>query len=40
MDREFVESIGLVAALHDVGKIGTPDDILNKAGQLEAGSGT
>jgi hypothetical protein len=36
VDREFVESIGLVAALHDVGKIGTPDDILNKAGPLEA----
>jgi hypothetical protein len=36
IDRQFVESIGLVAALHDVGKIGTPDDILNKAGQLEA----
>jgi hypothetical protein len=36
VDREFVESIGLVAALHDIGKIGTPDDILNKAGQLEA----
>jgi hypothetical protein len=36
VDREFVESIGLVAALHDVGKIGTPDDILNKAGQLES----
>jgi len=35
VDREFVETIGLVAALHDVGKIGTPDDILNKAGQLE-----
>jgi hypothetical protein len=35
VDREFVESIGLVAALHDVGKIGTPDDILNKAGKLE-----
>ncbi|HEY9593267.1 MAG TPA: HD domain-containing phosphohydrolase [Spirochaetia bacterium] len=36
VDREFVESIGLVSALHDIGKIGTPDDILNKAGQLEA----
>jgi putative two-component system response regulator len=36
VDREFVESISLVAALHDVGKIGTPDDILNKAGKLEA----
>jgi hypothetical protein len=36
VDREFVESIGLVAALHDVGKIGTPDDILNKAGPLES----
>ena len=36
IDREFLETIGLVAALHDVGKIGTPDDILNKAGQLEA----
>ncbi len=34
VDREFVESIGLVSALHDVGKIGTPDDILNKAGPL------
>jgi len=36
VDREFLESISLVAALHDVGKIGTPDDILNKAGKLEA----
>ena len=36
VDHEFVETISLVAALHDVGKIGTPDDILNKAGKLEA----
>jgi putative two-component system response regulator len=36
VNHEFVETIGLVAALHDVGKIGTPDDILNKAGKLEA----
>jgi hypothetical protein len=35
VDKQFVASIGLVAALHDVGKIGTPDDILNKAGPLE-----
>ena len=35
VDKQFVASIGLVAALHDVGKIGTPDDILNKAGALE-----
>jgi putative two-component system response regulator len=35
VDRQFIDSIGLVAALHDVGKIGTPDDILNKAGPLE-----
>ena len=36
VDRQFIASIGLVAALHDVGKIGTPDDILNKAGPLES----
>ena len=36
VDQQFVESIGQVAALHDMGKIGTPDDILNKAGQLES----
>jgi HD-GYP domain-containing protein (c-di-GMP phosphodiesterase class II) len=35
VDREFVASISQVAALHDVGKIGTPDDILNKAGKLD-----
>lgn len=36
IDQEFVETIGLVAAMHDVGKIGTPDDILNKEGPLES----
>ncbi len=33
--RQFIASISEVAALHDLGKIGTPDDILNKAGPLE-----
>ncbi len=35
VDREFIEDIGFLAALHDVGKIGTPDDILNKQHDLE-----
>jgi HD-GYP domain-containing protein (c-di-GMP phosphodiesterase class II) len=34
VDKDFIESIGFLAAMHDVGKIGTPDDILNKAGPL------
>jgi HD-GYP domain-containing protein (c-di-GMP phosphodiesterase class II) len=34
--RQFIASISEVAALHDLGKIGTPDDILNKAGPLES----
>ncbi|MDR2468686.1 MAG: HD-GYP domain-containing protein [Spirochaetaceae bacterium] len=34
VDAEFIESIGFLAAMHDVGKIGTPDDILNKEGPL------
>ena len=36
VNRQFVENISQVAALHDVGKIGTPDDILNKFGPLES----
>lgn len=34
VDLDFVENIGFLAAMHDVGKIGTPDDILNKQGPL------
>jgi HD-GYP domain-containing protein (c-di-GMP phosphodiesterase class II) len=36
VDYEFINSISFVAAMHDVGKIGTPDDILNKTGSLES----
>lgn len=35
IDEDFLDDIGFLAAMHDVGKIGTPDDILNKAGSLE-----
>ncbi len=34
VDVDFVDDIGFLAAMHDVGKIGTPDDILNKTGPL------
>jgi response regulator RpfG family c-di-GMP phosphodiesterase len=33
--HDFVENISFLAAMHDVGKIGVPDDILNKQGSLE-----
>ncbi|MDC7239559.1 MAG: HD domain-containing protein, partial [Spirochaetales bacterium] len=33
--EEFIEDIGFLASMHDVGKIGTPDDILNKSGPLD-----
>lgn len=32
---EFIENIQFLAQMHDVGKIGTPDDILNKEGPLD-----
>lgn len=35
VDIDFVDNIGFLAAMHDVGKIGTPDDILNKKGPLD-----
>ena len=35
IDADFVDNIGFLASMHDLGKIGTPDDILNKKGPLE-----
>lgn len=34
VDQDFIDNIGFLAAMHDIGKIGTPDDILNKSGPL------
>ncbi len=34
IDREYLSEIEFLSALHDVGKIGTPDNILNKQGPL------
>jgi len=34
IDRDFIDDIAFLASMHDVGKIGTPDDILNKEGKL------
>jgi len=35
IDEDFIDNIRFLASMHDVGKIGTPDDILNKEGPLE-----
>jgi len=35
VNTEFVENIFFLAPMHDVGKIGTPDDILTKPGALD-----
>jgi putative two-component system response regulator len=37
MDENFVDCIDQAAQLHDVGKIGVPDDILRKPGRLTEG---
>ncbi|MBN2534076.1 MAG: HD domain-containing protein [Spirochaetales bacterium] len=34
VNQDFIEDINFLAGMHDVGKIGTPDDILNKPGSL------
>jgi putative two-component system response regulator len=34
IDADFIDNVGFLASMHDVGKIGTPDDILNKEGPL------
>ncbi|MBN2439911.1 MAG: HD domain-containing protein [Spirochaetales bacterium] len=34
VNRDFIKDISFLAGMHDVGKIGTPDDILNKPGPL------
>jgi len=34
VDRDFIEDIGWLAAMHDIGKIGVPERIINKNGPL------
>lgn len=34
IDADFIDNISFLAAMHDVGKVGTPDDILNKNSAL------
>ncbi len=35
LTREFMDMIGMASILHDVGKVGTPDNILFKPGKLD-----
>jgi response regulator RpfG family c-di-GMP phosphodiesterase len=35
LSNEFMERIGMASILHDVGKVGTPDNILFKPGKLD-----
>ncbi|MBI9105214.1 MAG: HD domain-containing protein [Spirochaetales bacterium] len=35
INLDFIENIHFLAPMHDVGKIGTPDEILNKKGPLD-----
>lgn len=37
MDSKFIESLHIASLLHDVGKIGVPEQILNKRGSLTIG---
>ena len=37
VDRDFIEDIGWLAAMHDVGKIGVPERIISKNGPLTEG---
>src|SRR3954454_18592353 len=37
LDEERVERVKLAGVLHDIGKVGVPDEVLQKAGPLEDG---
>jgi diguanylate cyclase (GGDEF)-like protein/putative nucleotidyltransferase with HDIG domain len=37
LDDERVERVKLAGILHDIGKVGVPDDVLQKAGPLDSG---